>query len=313
VTSGTAPAFLFPGQLAEFVGMGRDFHDADSRARELFALTSERCGMDLARILFTGPEATLRSNLAAQAGVYLVSTLAARALAREGILPPATAGYSLGNYAALVVAGAISYEDGLDILIAVWRETERLGIRGAMGAVVGARREAVDVACEELRGRGLPVWIGNVNSSTQFVLTGSESAVRAALENLAPRALNVLPLTMSWPIHSELMQPVARAIAPIVESCRSIRDPIVPFYGPDGRIESTGEGVRRLLGTEFCHPTLWNATVEAMVRDGHRLFLEAGPGEMLTKMVRWIDRSVTCRPAGTLAAIEASSHILRPS
>jgi [acyl-carrier-protein] S-malonyltransferase len=313
MTSGPAPAFLFPGQLAEFVGMGRDFHDSDARAHELFALTSEKCGMDLARILFSGPEATLRENLAAQAGVYLVSTLAARALAREGINPPATAGYSLGNYAALVAASAISYEEGLDILIAVWRETERLGIRGAMGAVVGARREAVDAACEELRGQGLPVWIGNVNSSTQFVLTGSEPAVRAALENLAPRALSVLPLTMSWPIHSEMMRPVADAIAPLVAACRSIRDPVVPYYGPDGRIESTGEGVRRLLGTEFCHPTLWNATVEAMVRDGYRVFLETGPGQMLTRMTRWIDRSVACRPAGTLEAIEAVSRILRES
>ena len=308
-----APAFLFPGQLAESVGMGRDFYDADPAARELARLTSEKCGLDLERLLFSGPIEELRENLAAQAGVYLVSTLALRALAREGIEPPATAGYSLGNYAALVAAGAISYEDGLDILIAVWRETERLGIRGAMGAVVGARREAVDSVCEGLRARGLPVWIGNVNASTQFVLTGGKTAVAAALEELAPRALTVLPLTMNWPIHSEMMQPVARAIAPLVEACRSIRDPIVPFYGPDGRIESTGEGVRRLLGTEFCHPTLWNATVEAMVRDGHRVFLETGPGEMLTKMLRWIDRSVTCRPAGTVEAIEAASRILRQS
>src|SRR5450759_2313437 len=313
MTSGRVPAFLFPGQLAEFVGMGRDFHEADPRARQLFALTSEKCGLDMKKIRFSGAEEAWHDHLAAQAGVYLVSPLAARVLAREGIKPLATAGYSLGNYAALVAAGAISYEDGLDILIAVWRETERLGIRGAMGAVVGARREAVDAVCEELRSRGLPVWIGNVNSSTQFVLTGSEPAVRAALKSLAPRALTVLPLTMSWPIHSEMMQPVAEAVAPVVGACRSIRDPLIPYYGPDGRIESTGEGVRQLLGTEFCHPTLWNATVEAMVRDGHRVFLETGPGEMLSRMIRWIDRSVACRPAGTQETIEAASRILRES
>ncbi len=290
--------------------MGRDFHDSDREARELFALTSEKCGLDLEKILLSGPERTLGENLAAQAGVYLVSTLAARALAREGITPAATAGYSLGNYAALSAAGAISYSEGLDVLIAVWRETERLGIRGAMGAVVGARREAVDAVCQELRGWGLPVWIGNVNSSTQFVLTGTEPAVAAALETLAPRALSVLALTMSWPIHSELMEPVAAAVAPVVVACRSIRDPVVPYYGPDGNRESTAAGVARLLGTEFCHPTLWNATVGAMVRDGHRVFLEAGPGQMLSKFARWIDRSVTCRPAGTLEAIGDLSRIL---
>src|SRR5262249_59858109 len=151
----------------------------------------------------------------------------------EGSLPAATAAYSLGNYAAMVAAGTVSYEDALDVLIAVWRETERLGIRGAMGAVVGSRREAVDSACEELRARGLPVWIGNVNASTQFVLTGTAPAVEAALAALAPRALRVLPLGMNWPIHSELMAPAAAAVARVVESCRSIRAPEIPFYGPD--------------------------------------------------------------------------------
>ena len=303
------PAFLFPGQLAEFVGMGRDFFESDPKARELFALTSNKCGLDLEKVLFSGPEEALHENLAAQAGVYLVSTLAARELAHQGILPSATAGYSLGNYAALAAAGAISYEEGLDVLVAVWRETERLGIRGSMGAVVGARREAVDAVCEELRGRNLPVWIGNVNSSTQFVLTGTEQAVASALGALAPRALSVLPLTMSWPIHSELMEPVARAVAPVVAACRSIRDPAVPYYGPDGNEVSIASGVARLLATEFCHPTLWNATVAAMIRDGDRVFLEVGPGEMLSKFARWIDRSVTCHAAGTLEAITSVSRI----
>ena len=148
--------FLFSGQLAETVGMGRDFFEADPEARLLFHATSKRCGLDLEKVLFSGPEEALHENLAAQAGVFLVSTLAARALARRGIRPAATAGYSLGNYAAMVAAEAVSYEDALDILIAVWREAERLGIRGSMGAVVGARREAVEVVCERLRSGGLP-------------------------------------------------------------------------------------------------------------------------------------------------------------
>ncbi|HKF45046.1 MAG TPA: ACP S-malonyltransferase [Thermoanaerobaculia bacterium] len=303
------PAFLFSGQLSETPGMGRDFFEADPEARALFAATSQRCGIDLEKILFSGSNEALHENLAAQAGVFLVSTLAARALAREGVRPAATAGYSLGNYAAMVAAEAVSYEDALDVLIAVWQETERLGIRGAMGAVVGARREAVDSALEELRGRGLPVWIGNVNASTQFVLTGSAGAVEAALEALAPRSLRVLPLGMNWPIHSELMRPVASAIARVVESCRSIRDPGVPFYGPDGSRANGEADIRRFLGTEFLYPTLWNSTIEAMVRDGHRAFLEVGPGDMLSKMTRWIDRSITCAPAGTAAAVRDLSRI----
>jgi [acyl-carrier-protein] S-malonyltransferase len=306
----TPPGFLFSGQLAEAVGMGRDFWESDLEARELFERTSERCGRDLERLLFEGPLEELHENLAAQAGVYLVSTLAARALEREGVRPAATAGYSLGNYAALVAAGAVSYDDALEVLIAVWRETERLGIRGSMGAVVGARREAVDDVCAELRARGLPVWIGNVNASTQFVLTGRSDAVAEALARLGPKSLNVLPLSMSWPIHSPLMEPVAEVVAPVVEACQSIRDPAVPYYGPDGRRARTGARVRELLATEFIHPTLWNETYGSMVEDGIGTFVEVGPGDMLSKMSRWIDRTTTCRPAGSLAAIRALSDSL---
>jgi [acyl-carrier-protein] S-malonyltransferase len=301
-----AAAFLFPGQLAEYPGMGRDFLEEDPVARELFDSTSVRCRIDLRRIVLEGPEATLHENLPAQAGVFLVSVLAARALERRGVTPAATAGYSLGNYAALVAAGAVSYAEALEVLIAVWRETERLGIRGAMGAVVGARREAVEDACDALRGRGLPVWIGNVNAATQFVLTGSADGVREALAALAPRALSVLSLGMNWPIHSELMQPVADAIAPVMESCRTIRAPLVACYGPEGAMRTAGE-IRDLLASGFCRPTLWNRTFEAMVADGHRRFLEVGPGEMLSKMTRWIDRSVQCTPAGTATAIRQVS------
>jgi [acyl-carrier-protein] S-malonyltransferase len=302
--------FLFSGQLAEVVGMGRDFWESDPAARDLFAGTSARCGRDLERILFEGPEKDLHENLAAQAGVYLVSTLAARALETHGVQPAATAGYSLGNYAALVAAGAISYEDALEVLVAVWRETERLGIHGSMGAVVGSRREAVDEVCAELRGRGRPVWIGNVNASTQFVLTGLSEAVEEALSLLAPRSLTVLRLSMSWPIHSPLMDPVAEAVAPVVASCRSIRAPSVPYYGPDGQPATTADEVRHLLGTEFVHPTLWNDTYQAMVSGGMQSFVEVGPGDMLSKMARWIDRTTTCRPAGSLAAIRSVSDSL---
>jgi [acyl-carrier-protein] S-malonyltransferase len=106
------------------------------------------------------------------------------------------------------------------------------------------------------------------------------------------------------------MEPVARAVAPVVEAARSIRDPAVPFYGPDGKRARTAERVRELLGTEFVHPTLWNDTYAAMVADGTHSFVEVGPGDMLSKMARWIDRTTTCRPAGSLAAIRAVSDTL---
>ena len=111
---------------------------------------------------------------------------------------------------------------------------------------------------------------------------------------------------MSWPIHSELMRPIAEAIAPMIAGL-FVRSgtPAVPYYGPEGRAVENGEEVRRLLGSAFCFPTLWKDTFEAMTEDGHRLYLEVGPGDMLSKMVRWIDRSTRAVPAGTAPATAA--------
>lgn len=283
--------------------MGRDLFEASASARDLLERASATTGRDLATLVLEGPEAALHENLAAQASVYVVSIAAARELERRGVTPAATAGYSLGNYAAMVAAGAVSFDDALAVLTAVWVETESLDVRGAMGAIVGARRETVDEVCAALQAVGSRVWIGNVNAPTQFVLTGDAEAVAVALQALAPKALRVLPLPMNWPIHSERMLPVARAVAPVVDACGSIRAPTIPYFGPDGARVETAERVREILATEFCHSTLWNAAIEGMVASGLRNFLEVGPGDMLTKLMRWIDRSVACRPAGTLAAI----------
>jgi malonyl CoA-acyl carrier protein transacylase len=129
------------------------------------------------------------------------------------------------------------------------------------------------------------------------------------MDALKSRALSVLPLGMTWPIHSELMRPVADAIAPLVAGLRTIRDPKTPYYGPEG-LPANGEDVRRLLGTAFCFPTLWKDTFERLVADGARAFLEVGPGEMLTKMARWIDRTARCQPAGTLPGVRAAVDIV---
>jgi [acyl-carrier-protein] S-malonyltransferase len=297
-------AFLFAGQLSEFVGMGRDFFDASGEARDLFAQTSERAGENLARALFEGTEEDLRRNRVAQPGVFLVSTLAARALHGRGVSPEAVAGYSLGNYAALVEAGAVSYADALAVLVAVLDEADRLNIAGAMGAVVGVPAASAERVCAGLRDEGQSVWIGSVNAATQVVLTGAESGVDAALSALSAQALKAFRLPMTWPIHSPLMAPVCRAIEPAVARCASIAAPRLPLYSGHGgsRIRSAGE-VRELLVNQTAKPSAWKQAVEAMFADSHRRFLEVGPGETLTKMLRWIVREGECRVAGSLSAI----------
>jgi [acyl-carrier-protein] S-malonyltransferase len=298
-------AFLFAGQLSEFAGMGKDFYDSSQDARALFDRTSRRCGADIAAALFGGAEDRWRDNRVAQPAVFLVSVLAARELARRRVKPAAVAGYSLGNYAALVAAGAVSFDDALTVLLAVLAESDRREIRGAMGAVIGVSAAGVEEECSRLRSEGRPVWIGNINAATQLVLTGTESGVEAALEALSPRALKAVRLPMTWPIHSPLMDEVCRHVAPVVAACESIRLPEIPLYaGHTAARVTTREGVSELLARQAALPSRWKETVEAMFADGHRDFLEVGPGETLSKMIRWIVRDASCRPVGSLVLIE---------
>ncbi len=306
----SSPAFLFSGQLAEFSGMGKDFYDASPEASALFEHTSERCGVDLADSLFRGTEEQWRDNRVAQPAVFLVSVLSSRELTRRGVTPAAAAGYSLGNYAALVAAGAVSFDDALTVLLAVLEESDRLGIRGAMGAVIGLTAADVEEECSRLRSEGRPVWIGNVNAASQLVLTGTDEGVDAAIHDLAPRALKAMRLPMSWPIHSPLMDEVCRRVAPVVARCASIRVPELPFYaGHTAARVSTREGVAELLGRQAALPSRWKETVERMFADGHRNFLEVGPGETLSRMIRWIVRDASCRPAGSIAAIDGATML----
>lgn len=301
----SSTAFLFSGQLAEFGGMGKDLYDASPEARELFDRTSEASGVDLAAALFEGAEPEWRRNRVAQPAVFLVSVLAGRELEKRGVVPAAVAGYSLGNYAALVASGAVSFEDALAVLLAVLDESDRQGLCGAMGAVIGLSADSVERECAGLRSAGFAVWIGNVNAATQLVLTGTEDGVEAALNALSGRALKAVRLPMTWPIHSELMEDVCRRVAPVVARCASIRAPGIAFYaGHTAARVTTPEGVTDLLSRQAALPSRWKETVEAMFSDGHRAFLEVGPGDTLSRMTRWIVREAACRPAGTLAAIE---------
>jgi [acyl-carrier-protein] S-malonyltransferase len=290
--------------------MGRDFLVEDREGKSLLLAAAEACRVEPGALLGERTEAGPRGVLAAQTGVFLVSVLAARALERHRIEPTMLAGYSLGHYASLWRAGAISFEDCLRILVAVWEQVERLGVRGTMGAVIGCPSEEVERACEEQRARGAPVWVGSVNAPGQIVLTGSEAGVEGALARLKPVSLSVQRLAMTWPIHSELLAPVSEAVSPAVASCASIRAPRVPCLGPDARALETDADVRRVLTEGFSRPNHWNRVFAAMVSHGILRFLEAGPGQMLARVARWIVREADCRPAGTAAAAAEAADII---
>jgi [acyl-carrier-protein] S-malonyltransferase len=307
-------AFLFPGQLSEARGIGREFVESDPGAREILDRASARCGVDLGRALFDGTEAEIRANLVAQAGVFAVSMMADRALRRAGVQPAAAAGYSLGNYAALVAAGALSFDHALDILMAVLRESERLGVEGSMGAVVGLSRAGVEAECERLCAEGKPVFVANVNATMQIVVSGSREGVARLLDRAAPRVLRAIPLPMSWPIHTPLMGEVSDAVAPVVAACTSIRDPRIPVYaGHRAARLHTASDVRDLLIRQIRLPSLWKETIERMTQDGYTQYLEVGPGDALTRMLRWIAREAEGKTVRTPAEVEAARRWLEAS
>ncbi len=216
--------------------MGRDFYESDPAARALFDLTSERCGRDLRAAGLRGAGGVSRRKpRGAGERVPRLDAGVARSRAARACEPSATAGYSLGNYAAMVAAGAISYEEALDVLVAVWRETERLGIRGGDGR---RRRRAPGSRRSGVRGAARPRPPGLDRQRQRVDAVRPDRVGRRAWRRLwrpsGPGRSRCFPLSMSWPIHSELMRPVAEAIAPMIASLRTIRDPDVPVLRPGG-------------------------------------------------------------------------------
>lgn len=291
----SAPPFvaLFPGQLSEKPGMGEALAGRFDFVAGFFEEVSARSGVDLAGTFFGGGSAALHDDLPAQVGVFAVSVAALDVLERiHGLVPAAAAGYSLGTYAAFVAAGALDRFQALDVLLAaqgLLEEDRRAsaGSPGGMGFVIGLPRAAIEAA---LGGSG--VSIGTENAAQQFVLTGERAAVEKALERLRPNALKaeLLPLTQS--MHSPRLGDVTRGLKIFLEGNMAIRTPKLRLYAPMlSKRVLTVEEISSVLFLQLSRPSLWSPTLAAMGDDGFSLFAEVGPGDVLTKLLRWTLRS----------------------
>ena len=290
VPSGSLPfAALFPGQLSEKAGMGEALAARFDFCSSFFDEISRRSGVDLGGTFFGPGSPSLHDDLPAQVGVFAVSLAALDALRRaHGLVPAAAAGYSLGTYAAFVASGCLDRWAALDVLL----EAERLldedrrangENRGGMGFVIGLSREAIDVAIG-----GTGVAIGNENAGRQFVLTGEARSVAAAIERLRPSALRAEMLPMRCPMHSNRLEEVCRALRNSFERKVGLRQPRLALYAPTfGKEISTSEEISSVLFGQLAQPSLWAQTLRSMGADGFSLFAEVGPGDVLTKLLRW--------------------------
>ncbi len=298
---------LFPGQGSQFVGMGKDLHDRDARAREIFARADAALGFPLSRLMFEGPEETLRETRNAQPAI-LTHSLAAWAAWQPGYAPSelVAAGHSLGEYSAYTVAGALGFEDAVRI---VRRRGELMFAAGqqspgTMAAVMGVDAEIVRGVCAQVGGVVRPA---NLNSPGQVVISGEVAAVRAAGEALkAQGAKRVIELNVSGAFHSPLMEPAAEGLRAAL-AATEVRDAGFPVYAnATAEPVTAAEAIRASLVRQLLSPVLWEPTMRALAALRPAGFWEIGPGQVLKGLLRQVDRELPCRTMGTAEEVQGS-------
>ena len=283
-------AFMFPGQGAQYIGMGKDFYDAVPESRRMFELASEASGLDVAALCFEENE---NINITEYTQIAMLAAEAAmlRAVEERGIKPDVTAGLSLGEYGALAASGVMSEAD----IFKVVRKRglymqEAVPTGGAMTAVLGLDADVIEKVCEETPGI---VSIANYNCPGQIVITGEEAAVSNAAKALAQAgAKRCVPLKVSGPFHSKLLTGAGEKLGKVLADVE-IREIEVPYLANVTADYVTDKGqVKELLEKQVSSAVRWQQTIERMLADGVDTFIEIGPGKTLSGFMRKINRDV---------------------
>jgi [acyl-carrier-protein] S-malonyltransferase len=307
-------AFMFPGQGAHKVGMGRALAEAYPICRETFEEADAALGEPLSRIIFDGPEDQLTLTENTQPAILAVSTAAARFLASRGLSPSFVAGHSLGEYSANVAAGTFAFADALRLVRRRGRymqEAVPVG-EGAMAAILGLDADQVAQACADAAG-GDVVSPANMNGAGQVVIAGGRDAVARAGERAkAMGAKRVIPLPVSAPFHCALMKPAEDRLAPELRAIPA-HTPRVPIVANvDAELKRDAPAAIEALVRQVSSPVRWEAVVRRLASEGVTTYVEVGPGAALSGMVRRIHREATVVSFGSpddLAAIEPLIHV----
>lgn len=290
-------AYIFPGQGAQFSGMGKDLYENVPQAKEMFEKANEILGFRITDIMFEGTAEELKQTKVTQPAVFLHSVILAKAM---GIEPDAVAGHSLGEFSALVVSGALSFEDGLRLVSkrAMAMQAACEARPGTMAAILGLDDAVVEQACATIEGTVVPA---NYNCPGQLVVSGAVEAVNEACERLkAAGARRALVLPVGGAFHSPLMEPARVELEKAIADAR-FSTPSCPIYqNVDAKPQTDPVVIKNNLIAQLTAPVRWTQIVRNMIADGVTEFTELGPGAVLQGLVRKIDAEVAVESKASL-------------
>ena len=291
-----ARAYVFPGQGAQYSGMGKDLYEKSEKAREMFERANDILGFRITDIMFSGTAEELRQTKVTQPAVFLHSVVLASVL---GVQPSAVAGHSLGEFSALVVSGALSFEEGL-LLVAKRAEAMQRACeieQGTMAAVISLADNIIEDVCASVEG---VVVAANYNCPGQLVISGAVDAVNAACVKLKEAgARRALVLPVGGAFHSPLMEPARQELEAAIEAAE-FHTPICPIYqNVDAQPHTSPEEIKRNLILQLTAPVRWTQIVEKMATDGISEFTEIGPGMVLQGLIRKISPTTEVESVGT--------------